>query len=522
MGYGKMRWTKRALVFALAGMFAAGTAGAGALPVSVGGEIAASAAQNSLNKTKLTISKGERFTLTVKGSYQKVTWDVGDPSVATVTEKGVVRGVSAGTTTVTATVDGAAYPCEVAVEAPRLNKTKLTARVGNTYQLTVSGTDRKVTYKSANPAVVKVSSKGKLSFLKPGSAKVTAAIGGVKLVCNVKVAKPSIALPHLLVGEEGAVDLSGKQYRGISFASSDPAVVSVDSDGLLRANLPGEAQITVKIADYEYVGRMQVFNSLPTAVLYGIYEGIAKQDEKIAKKAHEVLELAVTGEMEEIEKIKAVHDYIVLNTAYDTTYTRRSIEDTLLFGSAVCQGYAETMKLFLDALGIENQLIYGTGGGENHVWNLVCLDGSWYHLDATWDDPLDQMGRDTPGYVRYEYFMLSDAAMGKDHAWNWGEYPRAAGGVYEDYVAKKQLERFEAEGLLARTGEEFVQLAVRCALQGKYEVTILYAGDASAWDGLGQRTADALARETGKSSTLNYSVQKIGEYLQVTLAMRLE
>ena len=55
---------------------------------------------------------------------------------------------------------------------------------------------------------------------------------------------------------------------------------------------------------------------------------------------------------------------------------------------AVCQGYAETMKLFLDALGIENKLVYGTGGGISHVWNLLCLDGDWYHMDVTWDDPL--------------------------------------------------------------------------------------------------------------------------------------
>ncbi len=517
----KYRWQKRLLVLALAGFLSAHK-GEVMPSFSAGEWIVADAAQNSLSKTEITISKGERSALTVKGSYKKVTWSVDDKKVATVTENGVVEGVSAGSTVVRAMVDKTEYKCRVTVEAPRLNQTKLTARVGNTYQLSVSGTERKVTYKSSDSSVVKVSSKGKLSFLKPGSAKVTATIGGMKLTCTVRVSTPSIVLPRMESGQKGAVDLSGKKYKGISFASSNPSVVSVDKNGNLQANAPGSAQITVKIADYEYVGQIKVGNSLLAAAKYGIYDGLAKQDEKIARKAHEVLELTVTDEMEEIEKIRAIHDYIVLNTAYDTTYTRFSIANTLFDGSAVCQGYAETMKLFLDVLGMKNQLIYGTSNGESHVWNLVYLEDAWYHLDVTWDDPVDQVtGKDMPGYVRHTYFMLKDEVMAKDHIWKHGDYPEASGGRYEDYVVKKQVEQFVEDGLFAQTQEEFVQLAVECALKEKYEVTILYAGDASAFGNLIQTTANALSRETGKSSEITSRTQQLGEYLQVTLEMKL-
>ncbi|MDE7212356.1 MAG: Ig-like domain-containing protein, partial [Lachnospiraceae bacterium] len=89
----KYRWQKRLLVLALAGFLSA-QKGAGIPSFSAGEWIVADAAQNSLSKTELTISKGERSALTVKGSYKKVAWSVDDKKVATVTENGVVEGVS--------------------------------------------------------------------------------------------------------------------------------------------------------------------------------------------------------------------------------------------------------------------------------------------------------------------------------------------------------------------------------------------------------------------------------------------
>jgi len=115
------------------------------------------------------------------------------------------------------------------------------------------------------------------------------------------------------------------------------------------------------------------------------------------------------------EKVRAVHDWIVRNTAYDLEGYRRDDIRSVYFrptgvidhGMAVCQGYADATKLLLDALGIETLVVHN----DDHAWNMVKLEGIWYHLDVTWDDPVP----DRPGRVRYEYFLISEARIGRDH-----------------------------------------------------------------------------------------------------------
>ena len=65
-------------------------------------------------------------------------------------------------------------------------------------------------------------------------------------------------------------------------------------------------------------------------------------------------------------------------SAYDST----SAYGSLIEGYSVCSGYADAMAIFLDAFGIPNLKV----SSENHIWNLVNLDGEWLHLDLTWDD----------------------------------------------------------------------------------------------------------------------------------------
>lgn len=79
----------------------------------------------------------------------------------------------------------------------------------------------------------------------------------------------------------------------------------------------------------------------------------------------------------------------------------------LVSGTAVCEGYSRAMQLLLSNLGMECRLICGEAGGVNHMWNLVKLEEDWYHLDATWNDQQD--------VVLYDYFNLTDEAIGKDH-----------------------------------------------------------------------------------------------------------
>ena len=168
----------------------------------------------------------------------------------------------------------------------------------------------------------------------------------------------------------------------------------------------------------------------------------------ISDTASEVLDVAeyvinetITEDMDKYEKEKAIHDYIVANTAYgtpveDSYASVYAVEGVLLDEVAVCQGYAEAMKLFMDMLDIECDVVLGTGISEegeiSHAWNLIQLDDNeWYHLDATWNDPTP----DVPGHIIYNYFNLTDEMILKDHKIKDGmEYEPANGTEYFYYA----------------------------------------------------------------------------------------
>ena len=122
------------------------------------------------------------------------------------------------------------------------------------------------------------------------------------------------------------------------------------------------------------------------------------------------------------DDIRMVHDYLVENIEYDTTISQSNIYNVygaLVNGRAVCEGYARSFKYLMDELGIPCTLVIGTGTNsqgqtENHAWNYVQLNGTWYAIDCTWDDPVS-----STGYVsqssRYRYFLKGSSEFMQDH-----------------------------------------------------------------------------------------------------------
>lgn len=139
------------------------------------------------------------------------------------------------------------------------------------------------------------------------------------------------------------------------------------------------------------------------------------QDEinEINNKVDKILNDNVNNNMPPKEKIKVIHDYIIDHTEYDKlkyenknddTYKSNTAYGVLIEGYGTCNGYADAMEIFLDKMNIINYKI----SNEEHIWNLVYLDGKWYHLDLTWDDPISDINinRDT-------YFLISTKTLEK-------------------------------------------------------------------------------------------------------------
>ncbi|WP_242282021.1 S-layer homology domain-containing protein [Bacillus cereus group sp. BfR-BA-01346] len=162
------------------------------------------------------------------------------------------------------------------------------------------------------------------------------------------------------------------------------------------------------------------------------YRETKEQTEYVMKQAKAIVSSITQVGMDDHEKVKAIHDYVVKHISYDTSYKAYTAYEALVNRSAVCQGYALLTYQLLKEAGIENHFVVGTGDGQPHAWNLVKIENKWYHLDTTFDDPVpDEQGR-----ITYSYFNLSDEQIARNHEWNRGDYPQATTNYYSTLTNK--------------------------------------------------------------------------------------
>ncbi|MCD3245706.1 transglutaminase [Clostridium botulinum C] len=164
-------------------------------------------------------------------------------------------------------------------------------------------------------------------------------------------------------------------------------------------------------------------------------------------KANHIIKKIIKTNMNDYEKELAIHDYIVSNSRYDErlflgnipgeSYTDYGV---LVKGVGVCESYAKAMYRLLNAAGIETLFVFGeainqSGITEAHAWNIVKLNGRYYQLDTTWDNPIVPGGKK---YITHDYFNLTDNEMEKDHIWDKSKYPKCYSKTYsfkQKYVA---------------------------------------------------------------------------------------
>lgn len=142
--------------------------------------------------------------------------------------------------------------------------------------------------------------------------------------------------------------------------------------------------------------------------------------------AKNIIAKIITKGMSDFDKAKAIHDYMVINIDYDyddylantIPYESYNIEGALLNKYAVCAGYAKTFKYLCEFAGLECTYVVGYARGY-HAWNQVKIDGKWYNVDVTWDDPVNlDKAFDDHKYNKYEYFLVSDAEFA-NHKPTW-------------------------------------------------------------------------------------------------------
>lgn len=186
---------------------------------------------------------------------------------------------------------------------------------------------------------------------------------------------------------------------------------------------------TTATSELETIGQETTTNAAMTgsdrgAVTLDIEPSVAAKN-----RASKIVADIITDSMSDYQCVKAIHDYLVKNTDYGFvgisdaagTDLAHKAEGALCYDTAVCQGYAEAFELLCAEVGIQAYMMYGTAGTaatgyESHAWNVVRVNGEWYQIDCTWDDPLINGNIVTDGSnITYKYFLLTDTEMYVDH-----------------------------------------------------------------------------------------------------------
>ena len=142
-----------------------------------------------------------------------------------------------------------------------------------------------------------------------------------------------------------------------------------------------------------------------------------EEQQELDAALQEVKSKIDTSGMSDEEIVLAYHEYLTSTVAYAyEDYFNGTIAanhgydmyGALVKHSCVCQGYAETMFYLLREAGLSCAI--ASSENINHAWNIVKIHGKWYHIDATWDDPVWDM----PGRSYHDYFLVSFDTMNKN------------------------------------------------------------------------------------------------------------
>ena len=164
----------------------------------------------------------------------------------------------------------------------------------------------------------------------------------------------------------------------------------------------------------------------------GDASALSEQDQAVLEACVRVMEEVLTADMTPAEQELAIHDWLIDHTAYDEEHSHPNHNHPyglLVEGRAICMGYANTFQLFMDLLGIPCQTVVSP----THAWNLVELDGAWYGVDVTWDDPLGSYETIPAAQepVHHAYFNITDAVLWESgHRWDKTTVPAATGTKY--------------------------------------------------------------------------------------------
>lgn len=235
---------------------------------------------------------------------------------------------------------------------------------------------------------------------------------------DIEVAYWDFDMPYIILGKEARWDVAiegGQEPYTISATLyrqefSDSSLYYSFYDMIGETNKPeicytfseeGRYLWMINISDA--AGQQVV---IQTKMIPVYAEGLENDESTVPGKINSIITSVINDNMDDYHRALALHDWLVTNAEYDYTYTYYEPEGVLLYGTGVCDSFAQAYRMLMNAAGVECIYVSGISNDDRHAWNLVKIDGEWYHVDCTWD-----VGGS------HEYFMLTDEQMESTHIW---------------------------------------------------------------------------------------------------------
>lgn len=204
-------------------------------------------------------------------------------------------------------------------------------------------------------------------------------------------------------------DSTGKYPIEIMYVSS-PSFTEADIRIVLEAFLMDNPQIFWVDNSFSYSTQ----NGVTSVQLYSPIDNETKNEysSRLESVMNSLISAMPKG-LSEFDRELYLHDYLIkiceynkdVSSSYDN-WIPFTIYGAMVNGNAVCEGYAKAMEYMLARVGIHCVTVNGYGKETLHKWNIVNIEGLWYHLDATWDDI---------STVTYDFFNVDDETISYDH-----------------------------------------------------------------------------------------------------------
>ncbi|MCM1105846.1 MAG: hypothetical protein NC355_02775 [Blautia sp.] len=172
---------------------------------------------------------------------------------------------------------------------------------------------------------------------------------------------------------------------------------------------PGKHTLSFKFEGKTYKKNFYVSYPVKEVLERRDSTGFSPESAGVLEAAFAAVDSVVNGQMTDTEKAKAIHDYLIYHANYyhgnehNAERWAYSASGVLLHGEGVCESYAVAFYIMANAAGLQCEYVTGDAWNgsyrDAHAWNRVCIDGTWYYIDCTWDDDRES------GHESDNYFM---------------------------------------------------------------------------------------------------------------------